>query len=448
VSRQGGRKPGRAAGSATRRPAGPAAARRLGLLIFGAGFLILFVVVAIAEGLGDPSIPSGDIVLVEDAPGESGEISKADFDHALEIAAAAAGQKKVPKPDGAQYDELKETALTSLLESAWLQGQAEEMDISASDEEVAKELKKLKKEEFQSEAQFQEFVKQAKYTPEDIDERVKLQILSNDIREELQANPPKPSQAEVEGYYEAAKATQFTKPPSRDVRLILNKERQKAEKALASLEQGNTAKDWNRTAKDFSEDPATKEQGGLQKSIVEGALEEPLSEEIFDAVEGQLEGPVKASRGFYVFEVQSASSETVESLESVEQQIGSQLEQQLGQEAFNAFIANFNAKWRSRTFCAEDYLSERCANFESDGHPSTAPPACYEEDPDAPPEACPAPVFQLVPAVPGSITPLAPQGNPLAQRPVPSGEPEAGGEEGATGLPPGAAPPPSEAPAE
>lgn len=446
MSRQGGRKPGRGASKASQRPSGPAAARRLGLLAFGAIFVVLFAVVAISEGVGDPSIPSGDIVLVEDAPGDSGEISQADFDHALEIAAAADGQAKLPKPGSAKYEELKETALTTLLESAWLGGQAEEMGIEVSDQKIDEELKKLKKENFPTEAEFQEFVKQSKFTPADINERVRLQVLSTEIQEELKSEPPAPSQREVENYYEAAKPTQFTKPPSRDVRLILNKEEEKAEKAMAALESGNTAKDWSRIAKEFSEDPATKEKGGLQKGVVEGALEEPVGAEIFGADEGQLEGPIKAARGFYVFEVQSSEDETVEGLDKVEAQIQSQLSQQLEQEDFAAFVASFNSRWSSRTFCAEDYVTERCANFESDGRPAGAPPACYEDDPEGgAPDACPAPVFQAVPALPGSVTPLSPQGNPLAQRPVPAGEPpKPTGEEGVTGLPPGAVPPPSE----
>jgi len=446
VSRQGGRKPGGAAGkAASRRPAGPAAARRLGLLAFGATFLILFAVVAISEGLGDPSIPSGDIILVEDAPADSGEISKADFDHAIDLAVAAEGQKKTPEPGSAKYDELKETALTTLLESAWLEGQAEEMGITVTDQEVDKEFKKIKEENFPTGNQYQEFLKKSKFTREDIDTRVKLQVLSTKIQEQLKEEPPTPSGREIENYYEAARSTQFTKPPSRDVRLILNKEEEKAQKALAALEDGNTAKDWSRIAKEFSEDPATKEKGGLQKGIVEGALEEPVGAAIFKALEGQLEGPIKAQRGFYVFEVQSSEDETVESLESVEGQISSQLAQQLEQEDFNVFVTSFNSRWSSRTFCAEEYVTERCANFESDGRPAGAPPACYEEDPEGGrPEACPAPVFQLVPALPGSVTPLTPQGTPLAQRPVPAGEPKPVGEEGATGLPPGAVPPPSE----
>jgi parvulin-like peptidyl-prolyl isomerase len=450
---RGGRKASGKGGGrsgASKRPSRPAAARRLGLLIFGVAFVALFAIVAISVGVGDPSVPSGDIILVEDAPGDSGDISQEDFEHALEVAAAEGGQGKVPKPGTKQYEELKETALGSLIEFAWVGGEAAEMGITVSDQQVDKELKKIKQENFPTEAQFQEFLKESKFTPEDVDQRVEFTIISNELQEKLKEDPPTPSDSQVEAYYEAAKATQFTQPPSRDVRLIVNKDQQKAAQALALLEEGNTAKDWAKAAKELSEDPATKAKGGLQKAVTEGTLEEPVDAAVFAGVEGQLEGPVKSPKGFTIFEVQNSSPETVEELKAVEGQIKSQLSQQLEQEQFNAFVSDFNDKWLARTFCAPGYEMERCANYESDGHPSSAPAACYEAEPDGGrPEACPAPVFQLVPAQPGTVTPLAPQGNPLTQRPIPAGGGKAASEgpPGAPGVPgAGAAPPPSEAP--
>jgi foldase protein PrsA len=444
---QGRKRPTFGTGGRKAGGAGPVAARRRGLLLFGVLFVALFVLVAISEGIGDPDIPSGSIVLIEEAPGDSGDITKADFDHALELAAIQAGQKKAPKPGTPKYDEAKEAALSSLLESVWIEGEGEEMGIVVSDAEIDEELAKIKKENFPTKKAFQEFLKESKYTPEDVDDRVEIQILSNSIRSQLAEDAGTPGDSEVEAYYEAAKATQFTQPEQRDVRLLVSKDRAKAEKALAELETDNTAKGWSKTAKKYSEDPATKEKGGLQKKATESTLEEPVAAAVFGSAEGQLEGPVESPRGFVVFEVQNSTPETTQPLKAVKGQIQSQLGQQLEQEEFSAFVADFNSRWRERTFCDPDYTIEQCSNFESDGRPQGAPPACYEAEPDGgPPEACPAPVFQLVPALPGSVTPLTPRGNPLAQRPVPPGEPQAASEE-ATGIPgAGAVPPPAEAP--
>lgn len=447
MSPQGGRQAsGKGAGS---NAAGRAPARRLGLLLFGVSFVLLFLIVAISEGVGDPGIPDGDVILVEEAPGDTGNITQAEFERALKQAAAQGQLPKTPKPGEPQYDELKESAINNLLEFVWLEGLAEEMGISVTDQKVQKELKKLKDESFQNEAEFKKFLKEANFTQADVDRQVKLQVLSTEIQEDLQGRAPKPTQKEIEAYYEAAKATQFTQPPTRSIRQVKNKDRKKAKQAREELAKANTAKDWERVAKKYSEDAATKENGGLQEGIAEGSLGEPLDKAVFNAPEGQIEGPLESQGSFYIFEVQNATAETNQPLSEVEAQIKSQLEQQAEQEYFNAFVGNFNQTWMGRTFCDEDYLTERCANFKGDGRPSTAPPGCYEESPEGgEPEACPAPVFQLIPALPGSVTPLEPQGQPLAQRPRPLPEEEAG--EGAAGLPPGAVPPtgapPSEAP--
>lgn len=427
---------------------GPAAARRLGLLVFGVTFVVLFAIVAIAEGLGDPSVPAGNVALVEDVPGDIGEVTEAEFEHALELASKQGGEKKVPKPGDPKYDELKETALNALFESIWLQGIADEWGIEVTDAEVAKELKKVKKESFKSDAEFQKFLKESGYTPADLDERVKVQVLSSQLQEELKEKAPTPSQSEIEAYYEAAKSTQFTQKPSRDIRLIVNKDRKKAEEAKAAVSKDNSAANWKKVAEKYSEDPTTKESGGEQKGVQEGVLEEPLNKAVFDASEGVVEGPIKTQRGDIVFEVVSATPESVQELKAVESQIESTQAQRLEQEYFTTFVSTFSNEWAQRTFCAPDYLTSRCANFEGDGRPASAPEGCYEADPKGGvPEACPAPVSQLVPAMPGTVTPLEPKGKPLPQRPRPLDEPGAAGKEGAAGLPEGAVPP-GEVPAE
>jgi parvulin-like peptidyl-prolyl isomerase len=428
-----------------RSASGPAAARRLGLAIFGVSFVALFVIVAIAEGLGDPSIPSGDVILVENTPGDVGHISKADIDHAMEITAAQGGLKQAPKPGDPKYDEAKQAATLFVLEGVSIQGEADEWGIEVTDQEIAKELVKIKKESFKSEAEFQKFLKESHYTPADVNTRVKLQILSAKLGEQLKEKAPTPSQSEIEAYYEAAKGTQFTQKASRDIRTIVNKDRAKVEEALKALGKDNSAENWEKVAKRYSEDPATRETGGLKKGVQEGVTEEPLNAAIFSTPEGQIEGPIEAEGGYTVFEVLNSTPESAQDLKTVEAQIQATLAQRAEQEYNANFLTQFNNRWTARTFCADGYVIERCANFKGSGHPSTAPAGCYEANPKGGlPEACPAPVFQLVPALPGTVTPLEPAGKPLAQRPHPQGEASKGAAAAEGELPPGVAPPSGE----
>lgn len=412
--------------------------RRLALLGFAALLVLLFVVFAVAQGIGNPSVPSGDVALIEDAPPGLGSISEEELEHAIEITAAQSQIKPIPKPGDEKYDELKESALGELFDTVWIQGQAEEMGITATPKEIEDELEKLKKQAFKTEKQYEEFLKESHYTQKDVDQRVKVQVLSTKIQSQLQEEAPTPSSREIEEYYEEAKATQYTTPESRDIRIVVNKDKGKVEEAKAQLAKDDSTESWEKVAKKFSTDPATKGKGGLQSGITEEQLSEPLSTEAFGAEQGELGGPLKESRGWVVFEVETINKAKVSTLAEVKSQISTQLGEQAAQQEFARFLRNYNSTWTSRTFCADGFKIKRCANYKAEAHSAEADPACFEADPKKAPEACPAPVPQVKPAQPGSTSLLEPEGQKLAQRPRPAGE-EAALPEGVE-LPPGVVP--------
>jgi parvulin-like peptidyl-prolyl isomerase len=419
----------------------PAGLQRLALLGFAVLFILLFVIFAVAEGIGDPSVPSDAAAVIEGAPEGLGTITIKEFEHALEQTAA---QEKapVPKPGDAKYDELKEKALAEKIEAVWIQGVAEEMGISVTEAEIAKELKKLKSQAFKTEKQYEEFLKESHFTQADVDDRVKLQMLSQKVQAQITEEAPVPSKSELENYYEAAKASQFTTPESRDIRVIKNKDKAKVEEAKAALEKDDSIKSWEKVAKKFSTD-TTKSNGGLQSAVSEETLGEPLGPAVFEAEQGELEGPLSEKGTFTIFEVMKITNEKVQSFDETKSQISAQLAEQAKQRSFNAFAVDWAQTWESRTFCAADYTIQRCSNYKSSGRLSEANEACYEANPKKPAEACPAPVSQTKPAAPGTTNPLTPEGQRLAQRPRPSGLEEAVAPEGEIpgGVVPGGAPP-------
>ena len=415
--------------------------QRLALLAFGALFILLFVIFAIAQGIGNPSVPSGAVAIVEDAPDtpkDLGTVTEGEFQHALVQAAAAEQLKSAPKPGDKKYEELKKKALEEVFDSIWIQGQAAEMGISLTPAEIAKELAKLKKQAFKTEKQYKEFLKEAHYTKADVNQRVTLQMLSTKIQEQVTEEAPQPSKGEIENFYEAAKSSQYTTPETRDIRVVKNKDKAKVEAAKAQLEKDDSVKSWAKVAKEYSTD-TTKGSGGLQSAAAEGSLPEPLDKAAFAAGQGELEGPLKEPNTYTVFEVMKITPEKVKSLDEVKSEISTQLAEQAKQQTFAAFVRGYGSRWTSRTFCASGFTIERCANFKGDGRPPEAPPACYEANPKTPAEACPAPIQQVKPAQPGTVSPLNPEGQKLAQRPRPA-EAKSGAPEGATELPAGAVP--------
>lgn len=425
---------------APQRPSGPAPLQRLGLILFGAAFVILFAGFAIAQGIGNPSVPAGDVAIVQGVPSSLGTITQADYQKSLLQTAARAGLKTIPKPGDAQYAQLQTAAMGDLLDTIWIQGEAADMGISVTPQQISTQLAQIKKQNFKTPAAYEKFLKTSHFTQADVNERVKLQLLSTQIQQQIGKGVPTPSSSQISDYYNAAKS-QFAQPATRDVRLVLNKDKAKVEQAKAALAKDSSVLNWSKVAKQFSTDPSSKDNGGLRPGLSNGLIEEPLNSAIFSAPQGQVLGPIKTSLGYYVFEVEKVTPAHTQTLAQVQSQISSQLTQQNQQQAFSAFVTSYGSKWQSRTFCASGYVIARCANFKGTGHPASAPPTCYEANPKGGlPAACPAPVQQLAPALPGSVTVLMPQGQRLPQRPQPAGLKPVPATGGVPGSIPGAVP--------
>ena len=231
------------------------------------------------------------------------------------------------------------------------------------------------------------------------------------------------------------------------MRVVVNKDKAKAEAAKSALEKDDSPASWKKVAAKYSEDPSAKSKGGLQSGLTEEVLasQEELKDAIFGNPTGVIIGPVDAQGTFFVIEVEKLNPEKVKSLSEVSAEIKPQLTQQIAQEVFSEFVAEYQSKWTSRTFCASGFEIERCANYpaakrvEKEREQSKS---CYEADPKTPPTECPAPVAQTKPAVPGSVSVLKPSGEPLPQRPRPEGLEETAegalpeGVPGTTSVPP------------
>jgi len=416
--------------------------QRLALILFGALFVVLFVILAVTEGLGSTSVPSGDVAQVSSVPSEFTNVSEDKLKRSIARLAVSGEEKakKPPKPGSDKYEELQEKAMSELIEGVWIRGQAEELGVSVTEKQVEDELETIKKQNFPSKGAYDKFLEESHFTQQEVNELVELQIFTKEIQAQISQQAPAPSSEEVEAYYEAEKATQFTTKESRDVRLILNEDKAEVEAAKTALEKDNSPASWKKAAGKYSSDPTSKAKGGLQEGITEEFLKGPLKAAIFDSPTGELVGPVKFEKNWVLVEVVKLTPEKVQTLPEVKSQIESTLGQQTQQKALSDFVAGFSSTWLSRTTCADDFVMEKCGNYKGDGHPSGASPACYEADPKTPAKECPSPVTPIKPALPGTVTVSKPEGEPFPQRPLPEAAAESG-EEVPAGVPPAAAPP-------
>jgi foldase protein PrsA len=354
---------------------------------------------------------------VAEVDGES--IERETFDHWLQVAAKSSGQpgasvpdapeftqcvankrKTTPKPGKGQpkvtddqlkdqckqeYEALRDQVLQLLVSFQWIEGEAEEMGVEVSDAEVKKSFDQQKKQSFPKDTDYQKFLKDSGQSEEDIMQRVRLDLLSNKIRDEVIKGKDKVSDAQIQDFYDKNKE-RFAQPERRDLRIVLTKAKAKANQAKAALEDGDS---WKSVAKEYSIDEASKSQGGKLPAQAEGTLEKALDDAVFKADKGEISGPVKTQFGHYVFVVEKVQKASQQTLEQAKETIRQTLQSQNQQKALDAFVKEFRKKWKERTECREGFETQDCKGAPEPTQ-TAAPPTGAPPTQGAPP-AQPAP---------------------------------------------------------
>ena len=366
-----------------------------------------FVPAAIFAGCG--GVP-GDAVATVDGT----SISKSDFDHWMTVAAKSGGQsgaaapkppsyaacikqkrKTTPKPAKGQpkvtdaqlktqckqeYNSLRDQVMQLLVSFEWIEGEAKAKGIKVSDKEVKASFDKQKKQAFPKAADFDKFLKDSGQTEGDILKRVRLDTLSNKIRDKVTKGKDKVTDAQIAAFYNKNKA-RFAQPERRDLRIVLTKDKAKAEQAKKAIESG---KSFAKVAKKYSIDQASKAQGGKLPAVAKGQQEKALDTAIFAADKGKLVGPVKTQFGYYVFDVTKITKATQQTLDQAKATIKQTLASQNQQKALDTFVKSFRKRWKAKTDCRDAYRTQDCKNApKATPTPTATAPATQPAQPTA-----------------------------------------------------------------
>jgi len=369
---------------------------------------------AVVSGCGN-DVPAGSVAKVGDET-----ITKQEFDKWLKTAAAGQAQSggaaaavpdppdytncveaksKQPaasksKPSTAQlkkqckqeYDQLKGEVMQFLIQAQWIQQEAEARGVKVSDAEVRKSLEDQKKQAFPTEKAYQRYLESSGMTEEDILFRVKLDQLQTKLTQKVTESEGKVSNADVKDYYEKNKK-RFAQPERRDLNVVVSKTKAKAAKAKAVIRRGDSFK---AVAKRYSIDNASKAQGGKLPAVAKGQQEKAFDEAIFSAKKGKITGPVKTQFGYYVFKVDKVTKASQQTLDEAKATIKQVLASQNQQKALDAFVKDFQRKWKEKTECREGYMTQSCKNAPKPT-PTPTPPATQQAPGQQP---APAPTAQ------------------------------------------------------
>ena len=278
-----------------------------------------------------PEVPADAIAVVGDRA-----IPKTEYDRLLAQAQATyeAREQEFPEAGTPEFAQLRNALVRSLVEQAEYEIAAEEMNITVTDEELDKRLDELKDQFFEGdeEAYKAELEKQG-ITEEQVLKDLRTRMLSEKIFEQI-TSEVEVTDADIQAYYEENKS-QFEQPASREVRHILVKTKAKADQIHRQLENGA---DFAKLAKQFSQDPASAEQGG-SFTAQKGATVAPFDEAAFELETGELSDPVKTQFGWHIIEaVGDVEEANTQELADVEEQIASTLEEEKKNARINEWV--------------------------------------------------------------------------------------------------------------
>jgi foldase protein PrsA len=330
---------------------------------------------------------AGDAVATVDGQA----IEHRDFDHWLTIAASSSGGSGVPDPatgyrhcvaakrevtpapakgEGKaidrqlrteckqDYARLREQVMQLLISFKWIDGEAALQNVSVTDAEVDHSFRQQKQQSFPKDTDFQKFLKRSGETREDILLLVRLDLLSNKLREKAIAGKDQVSDQAIAQFY-ADHRSRFAVPEKRALRIVLTKRRADAGRARSALQRGTS---WKAVARRYSIDVASKRRGGKLPAQEKGTLERRLDKAVFGAARHRLVGPIRTHYGYLVFMVSKIEPARQRPLAEVKAAIKDTLVSEAQQAALDAFAKDFTARWRAKTECAAGYRTTDCRN--------------------------------------------------------------------------------------
>lgn len=273
-----------------------------------------------------------------------------------QLRAAAARAPGAPKRSDAdyrkgcaeEYRSLSDQVVAFLTSARWVEGEAAEQGIKASDADVSRELEAVK---MRAGPQFPKLLAQAGLTVADLRAEIRTGILSSRLADRATA-AVKATPAEVRAYYQSHR-DQFGRPATRDLRVLMTTSSAQAAKAKRAISHGTS---FAAAVRRYSANAQSKRTGGRVAGLTRQQLPPQLAGPVFSARKGQVVGPIQGPSGYFLVQVTRVRPGSHLPFAKVEGKVRMALLAQRRQSALSDFRRRVGDKWRARTTCRKGYM--------------------------------------------------------------------------------------------
>ncbi len=248
---------------------------------------------------------------------------------------------------------IRHTALDLLIEKKLTAQKIKELNIHVSEEEIQQAIDDVRKQNNipSQEALITALGKQGltmdQYRAQLREQLEKLKLVSMEVRSKVVV-----SETEMRDYY-TANLAKYTGEETYRARHIFFKTGPKASPeeitrakttALAVLADAKKGKDFAELAKEFSEDPAARKDGGDLGSFKKGDMQPELEKVILSLKPGEISGLVSTPIGFHIIKLEARVAGTTKPFESVKADIEDILYRKKSEERFSQWLKDLRAK--------------------------------------------------------------------------------------------------------
>ena len=209
-----------------------------------------------------------------------------------------------------------EEVLNTLIADKIIELEAEKLEMSVTDEEIAAEYEDYTA-QYGGEEAFLEVISSYNMDVEDIKKDIKLYLLTLKVMEDYVGM----TDEDVKTYFEENKAT-YGQAAQVEASHILVEDEATAKEVIEKINAGG---DFAELAKEYSTDTTTKEDGGSLGTFGKGEMEEAFENAAFALEIGAISEPVETSYGFHVIKVTDKTEEKEAVFEEVKEIVSDDL---------------------------------------------------------------------------------------------------------------------------
>lgn len=246
---------------------------------------------------------------------------------------------------------VRREVLDRLIDDQLIQQQATELKVNVNSEDVDRSIEQIKKENSLSDEQLRAALQQQGMSMASYRQAIKKEIVRFRVLNVAVGSKVSVSESDLRAYYDRqvksgndvqlrASHIFLALPENADAGAVAEKKKLAGELAARA----RSGEDFAKLAKEYSDDAATRTEGGDLGTVAKDVLPKPIEEVIFHLRLGEVSDPVRAERGFHVIKLVERNAKAPKPFEEAKDEIRNKLRNREVEKQTKTYLADLRRR--------------------------------------------------------------------------------------------------------